>query len=270
MLPIRTILHPTDFSDCSRHAGDFAAKVAKDYRALLVYLHVVESSISSPENTLGERSMKREKAEDELREIERSYPELQCDHIIVDGSAAPEIVRVSGEIEPDLIILGTHGRTGLRRVVMGSVAEEVIRRAPCPVLTIKPTDVPTVDYEDWIADAMATAERRDQQLDAMVDAELLSRSAHSSYAKSVMSRWLPLQKFTAAALCCRLAETPVPWKGLRSCEADHRRRDAHHRPSNCACRPEPANASVTARRREYLLLVDGKSRFGGSRARGPS
>jgi uncharacterized protein (DUF2267 family)/nucleotide-binding universal stress UspA family protein len=174
----------------------FRGQVAKDYRALLVLLHVVEPPISSPEYALGERSLKREKAEEELREIERSYPELQCDHIIVDGSAAPEIVRVSGEIEPDLIILGTHGRTGLRRVVMGSVAEEVIRRAPCPVLTIKPTDVPTVDYEDWIADAMATAARREQQLDAMVDAELLSRSAHSSYAVTVertlrtTNRWL--------------------------------------------------------------------------------
>jgi nucleotide-binding universal stress UspA family protein len=76
MLPIRTILHPTDFSDCSRHAGDFAAKVAKDYGALLVFLHVVEPPFSSPEHAVGERPFQREKAEGELREIERSYPEL--------------------------------------------------------------------------------------------------------------------------------------------------------------------------------------------------
>jgi nucleotide-binding universal stress UspA family protein/uncharacterized protein (DUF2267 family) len=196
MLPIRTILHPTDFSDCSRHAGDFAAKVAKDYRARLILLHVIEPAVHSPEIMSIAAGERRENAERELRGIERSYPDLRCDHIVVDGFAAREIVRASSEIGPDLIIVGTHGRTGLRRVVMGSVAEEVIRRAPCPVLTLKPTDVPTVDYEDWIADAMATAERREEQLDTMLDAELLSRSAHSSYAVTVertlrtTNRWL--------------------------------------------------------------------------------
>jgi uncharacterized protein (DUF2267 family) len=93
-------------------------------------------------------------------------------------------------------VLGTHGRTGLGRLVMGSVAEEVVRRAPCPVLTLKPTDMPTVDYEDWIAAAMATGERREPKLDKAIAPEVLSHAANASYAATVehtlrtTNRWL--------------------------------------------------------------------------------
>ncbi len=59
----------------------------------------------------------------------------------VDGDPAREILRVAAENECDLIVMGTHGRTGLERVLMGSVAEAVSRKAPCPVLTAKPPQV---------------------------------------------------------------------------------------------------------------------------------
>jgi uncharacterized protein (DUF2267 family)/nucleotide-binding universal stress UspA family protein len=199
MLPIRTILHPTDFSDCSRHAGDFAASLAKDYHARLVLLNVLEPPIHSPEIAaiaLGEGSVMREQAEKELVRLETAYKDLRCEHRLTDGFAAMGIVHVAEEIKPDLIVLGTHGRTGLGRLVMGSVAEEVIRRAPCPVVAMKPTDVPTVDYEDWIAAAMATAERREQQLNKAVAPEALSQAANASYAATVehtlrtTNRWL--------------------------------------------------------------------------------
>jgi uncharacterized protein (DUF2267 family)/nucleotide-binding universal stress UspA family protein len=199
MLPIRTILHATDFSDCSRHAGDFAASLAKDYRARLVLLHVLEPPIHSPEIAaiaLGEGSVMREQAEKELVRLETAYKDLRCERRITAGFAAMGIVHVAEEIKPDLIVLGTHGRTGLGRLVMGSVAEEVIRRAPCPVVAMKPTDMPTVDYEDWIAAAMATAERREQQLDKAMAPEVLSQAANASYAATVehtlrtTNRWL--------------------------------------------------------------------------------
>jgi uncharacterized protein (DUF2267 family)/nucleotide-binding universal stress UspA family protein len=199
MLPIRTILHPTDFTDCSRHACQFAANLARDYRAKLVLLHVLEPPIHSPEIAaiaMGEGSILREQAEQELVRLATEYKDLHCEHRLADGFAATGIIHVAEEIKPDLIVLGTHGRTGLGRLLMGSVAEEVIRRAACPVVALKPTDVPLVDYDDWIAAAMATAERREKKLDKALDAETTARAANASYASTVehtvrtTNRWL--------------------------------------------------------------------------------
>jgi nucleotide-binding universal stress UspA family protein/uncharacterized protein (DUF2267 family) len=199
MLPIRTILHPTDFSECSRHACEFAASLARDYHARLVLLHVLEPPIRSPEIAafaVGEGSILREHAEENLVRLATEYKDLHCEHRIADGFAATGIIHVAEETRPDLIVLGTHGRTGLVRLLMGSVADEVIRRAPCPVVALKPTDVPTVDYEDWIAAAMATAERREKKLDKSLGVEAVSRTANASYAATVehtvrtTNRWL--------------------------------------------------------------------------------
>jgi nucleotide-binding universal stress UspA family protein/uncharacterized protein (DUF2267 family) len=189
MLPIRTILHPTDFSDCSRHAGEFAVNLAKDYRARLVLVHVVEPPIYSSEVALAlpDPTSLRATAEAALSDLARSYSGQFCDKVVAIGFAATEIIRVAAETRSDLIVMGTHGRTGLGRLVMGSVAEEVIRRAPCPVLALKPTDTRPTDgeFEDWISAAMATPRHARDRADEAARLESVSRAANASFAATV-------------------------------------------------------------------------------------
>jgi nucleotide-binding universal stress UspA family protein len=74
---------------------------------------------------------------DDLRRIQSPDPAVPVEHRLAEGDSAEEILRLAQESGCDLIVLGTHGRTGLPRLLMGSVAEQVVRKAPCPVLTVK-------------------------------------------------------------------------------------------------------------------------------------
>jgi nucleotide-binding universal stress UspA family protein len=78
-----------------------------------------------------------------LHQLLPSDPNVPVDHRLAEGDAATEILRLANETRSDVIVMGTHGRTGLARVLMGSVAEQVVRRAPCPVVTMK-TPLPRV------------------------------------------------------------------------------------------------------------------------------
>jgi nucleotide-binding universal stress UspA family protein len=141
MLPIKTIFHPTDFSGPSEYAFRLACSLARDYKAKLVVLHV-----DMPPVTIGEvitymepREYK-EKLWDEFRRLEASEPgirDLRVETKLVEGNPPKEILRTINEIKPELVVMGTHGRTGLSRLLMGSVAEEVVRKSPFPVLTVK-------------------------------------------------------------------------------------------------------------------------------------
>ena len=140
MLPIKTILHPTDFSRPSEYAFQVACSLARDYGAKLVVLHV-----DMPPVTIGEvvsymePEEYKEKLWAEFHRLEASEPgirDLRVETKLVEGSPAKEILKVAREIKPELIVMGTHGRTGLARVVLGSVAEAIVRGAPCPVLTV--------------------------------------------------------------------------------------------------------------------------------------
>jgi nucleotide-binding universal stress UspA family protein len=140
MLPIRTILHPTDFSPRSEYAFHLACALARDYGARLLVAHVkvppavvygdMGAMTMEPE---GHEKMLREK----LEKLRPADPVVKVEHHFVVGDAADEIVRLAKEHACDLIVLGTHGRTGLSRLLMGSVAELVLRKATCPVLTVK-------------------------------------------------------------------------------------------------------------------------------------
>jgi nucleotide-binding universal stress UspA family protein len=139
MLPIHTILHPTDFSTWSKSAFDLACALARDYHARLVVVHVkppqlmggeVHALITTPEEVNRELRA-------ELDELQPHDPAVKVERVLKEGDAAEEILRLAKEIASDVIVVGTHGRTGLSRVVMGSVAEAVSREAPCPVLTVK-------------------------------------------------------------------------------------------------------------------------------------
>lgn len=77
-----------------------------------------------------------------LAELKPSDARVHYEHLLVRGSPAEEIVRLAEKREAEMIVMGTHGRTGLGRLLMGSVAEAVVRRAKCPVLTLKSPPVP--------------------------------------------------------------------------------------------------------------------------------
>jgi nucleotide-binding universal stress UspA family protein len=139
MLPVKTILHPTDFSENSAFAFRLACALARDYGARLVLVHVAPPPfgaysegiyLPTPEGYL-------EPLEDELKKLQPHDSNIAVEHRLVDGEAAPMILKVAAEVKADVIVMGTHGRTGLARLVMGSVAEQVVRKARCPVLTVK-------------------------------------------------------------------------------------------------------------------------------------
>ncbi|RMH17320.1 MAG: universal stress protein [Acidobacteria bacterium] len=150
-MKVKNILMPTDFSSCANAALDCAIFLAEQYDARLTLLHVLVLHEEDPADPAyhfpdGEELVARLRrvARGELRGlIDRrgGLPALDLHEVTVRGVApAPEIVGYASEHHSDLIVIGTHGRRGLRRFLLGSVAEEVVRLAPCPVLTVRGTE----------------------------------------------------------------------------------------------------------------------------------
>ncbi len=142
MLTIDSILHPTDFSTSSGYAFKLACSLARDHGSRLIMLHVAVTL--GPELvTYGEAVSQREpeayqaKLWADLRRLRPKDSTLRVEYQLAEGDPAAEIVRVAAETGCGLIVMGTHGRTGLKRLLMGSVAEQVMRQADCPVLTVK-------------------------------------------------------------------------------------------------------------------------------------
>jgi nucleotide-binding universal stress UspA family protein len=139
MLPIRTILHPTDFSEPSQLAFKLASSLAGDYGARLIITHVVEQPI--PVAAEGVMMVPVVIDPEPLRErLEQMRPEdtkVPVEHRLLEGNPAMEILGVIRDAQCDLVVMGTHGRGGVTRLLMGSVAEQVVRRASCPVLIAK-------------------------------------------------------------------------------------------------------------------------------------
>jgi nucleotide-binding universal stress UspA family protein len=139
MLPIRTILHPTDFSPEAERAFQLACSLARDYGATLVVLHVFPLPISHGEVVARRQPDGVEEALwTRLHGMKPSDPKVTVDYRLEEGNAVPQILRVAGECNCELIVMGTHGRSGLGRLLLGSVAEQVVRQAPCAVLTVRP------------------------------------------------------------------------------------------------------------------------------------
>jgi universal stress protein A len=139
MLPIQTILHPTDFSERSGYAFQLACALARDYGARLVVLHVATPpTIVYGEGVLPpDPQLLSQEAKEQLNQLEVPDSNVRAERRYEEGDPATTILRAAQEIHADLIVMGTHGRTGLGRLLMGSVAEQVVRKAPCPVLTVK-------------------------------------------------------------------------------------------------------------------------------------
>lgn len=138
MLPIHTILYPTDFSKCAEQAFPLACSLARDLGARIVALYVVPPPIGQ------DRLLMRDKPEEyyesprnALHSLRAPDENVRIEHKIADGDAATEILRCADDIGAGLIVIGTHGRSGVSRLLLGSVAEHVIRHGNCPVLAIK-------------------------------------------------------------------------------------------------------------------------------------
>lgn len=155
MVEIKRILNPTDFSDSSKEGTDFALEFAERFDAELHLLHVVHDvSTQIPDFGMGlafpgfaekipERMRKHEEAA--IRGLTELTPEgWSKDHSVVlavkQGQPFVEVIRYARSHDIDLIVMGTHGRSGLAHALLGSVAERVVQKSPCPVLTIRPSD----------------------------------------------------------------------------------------------------------------------------------
>ncbi len=139
---IKKIIFATDFSDTSRDASYHALLLAQTFKAELKALHVFDPSAwnvpsLATDASVGGPEEARQRGKDNLEELAKSF-DLEVETIFAEGDPGHEIVRVAEELNADLIVLGTHGLTGLKRIAIGSVAEFVGRHAPCAVLTIRP------------------------------------------------------------------------------------------------------------------------------------
>jgi nucleotide-binding universal stress UspA family protein/quercetin dioxygenase-like cupin family protein len=138
---MQTILHPTDFSDNSRPAFQAACSLARDYGARLVLLHVMPPSAAPILQRPPPNPLVPAEAQESLGRFpwpEPVEPGVRVEHRVAEGGASTEIRRLAQALKCDLIVMGTHGRSGLGRWLMGSVAEEVLRSAGCRVLVVKP------------------------------------------------------------------------------------------------------------------------------------
>ena len=145
MLSFNVIVVPTDFSDHSLRALAYAIGLAEQYEAAIKILYVNEPALQVSDMAwvgVDERSLTKERvkeARDQLdRIIQDQFPSnVEAEAEVRSGDAVDEITGYADAVNADLIVMATHGRTGLSHVLMGSTAEQVIRRASCPVLTLK-------------------------------------------------------------------------------------------------------------------------------------
>ena len=165
-MPFSHVLVPIDFSEPARHALQYAIEEATLHQAKMTLLHVLpphsgtdlyyvtgfpeappEGSIDPAAGSLFDAGppseaavVRRDLDEEALEQLRDLVPDTFCGTWEVDvasGHAADAIVRIARDRHADLIVMGTHGRTGLQHALLGSVAEKVVRLAPCPVLTIR-------------------------------------------------------------------------------------------------------------------------------------
>ena len=141
MPAIRTILHPTDFSENSAYAFGVACSVAEKFNARLILFHAALPSVAPGSQGPTPSPLESVEAQHPLKG-QYAWPQppnqkIAVEHRVAEGGSSEEILRIAQRSNCDLIVMGTHGRTGLKRVLMGSVAEEVLRKAVCPVLAMK-------------------------------------------------------------------------------------------------------------------------------------
>jgi nucleotide-binding universal stress UspA family protein len=146
MIDLHRILVPTDFSKSSRNALTYGAEFARRFSAELHLLHVVQDlalfvpeaiMLMPPMITPVEQFISAARTALDRAVQELAMPDVRIIPEVAEGAAFERIVHFAREKDIDLIVMGTHGHTGLAHLFLGSVAEKVVRRAPCPVLTVR-------------------------------------------------------------------------------------------------------------------------------------
>jgi len=143
MISISRTLHPTDFSENSARALSYATVLANQFHAELHLLHVNSVplvTLAPPIAGFMPPGYQEELQKDLERELAKlvEAEDIKVVRSIAEGNVLSEILHYADEKKIELIIMGTHGRTGLKHLLIGSVAENVVRHASCPVLTIRP------------------------------------------------------------------------------------------------------------------------------------
>lgn len=145
MEPIKKILIPIDFSDYSKRALRYAIDFSKHFNSELILVSVIEPMIYPADFSMGQVAIPAtdqnltERIENELKSLEENEigNQVKSKRIIKSGKPFYEIVETAREEDVDLIIIATHGHTGVEHLLFGSTAEKVVRKAPCPVLTLR-------------------------------------------------------------------------------------------------------------------------------------
>lgn len=133
---VRNVLCPVDFSKSSDAALFFASSLARENGAVLHIVHVYEEPFAYTDLSSYVPPADMQPAKDRL-EMTRPTSDVSFLQEFIIGNPSDKLVEYADQNHVDLIVMGTHGRSGLNRILMGSVAENVIRRAPCPVMTIR-------------------------------------------------------------------------------------------------------------------------------------
>jgi nucleotide-binding universal stress UspA family protein len=126
MIRVTRILYPTDFSSYSNQAYFHAVGLAETYGASLTVVYVHTPGAGDKAHW-----------QSQLEQVRPANPKIAVSHVLLEGDPAAEIARYAADAHIDVIVIGTHGRTGVDRAEMGSVAERVMREAACSVLVVK-------------------------------------------------------------------------------------------------------------------------------------
>ena len=146
MIELKRILVPTDFSEHSEQAARYAAELAKRFGAEIHCIHVVDIPADLQGTSAYYMTGPSEQFLDQIREeskknletfAQKNLAGAAVQTAFLEGSPFVQISRYAQEQKIDLVVIATHGRTGLKHVLFGSVAEKVVRKAPCPVLVVK-------------------------------------------------------------------------------------------------------------------------------------
>lgn len=143
--PINRILVPIDFSEYSKPAISFSKDLAKIFNSELILVHVVEPILYPPDFSMGQVALPPltidvdSAAKEELQRLIKNEigDEFKASSIIRTGKPFVEIVDAAIELDIDLIVISSHGRTGVEHILFGSTADKVVQKAPCPVLTVR-------------------------------------------------------------------------------------------------------------------------------------
>lgn len=144
-MEIKKILVPIDFSDSSLIALKYSLNYATIFNAEIILIYVVEPIVYPPDFSLGQISIPSveieidKKAKDELDKVANSIipQEISFRTVVKTGKPFVEIIETARDENADLIIISTHGRSGVEHIFFGSTAEKVVRKAPCPVLSLR-------------------------------------------------------------------------------------------------------------------------------------